>query len=198
MPARRSVVSITPPQHHPTPWRACCLRRAPIASCRQLPTSGGIRLVGNKAATLMGSVVTAKRGPGNFGKIFPKFLLHEDPRTSANARPESRTSAGPHAAPTGTVCARSLRGTLASTTPPPGARVRPTSCRPKPSRYRPRIKPRATHEPAADIAARRTHRAMHSVSTWRKTGRVLTITPFSSRRSRRLRCQQWPWSSCSR
>lgn len=193
MPARRSVVSITPPRGGSVVFEE---RRLPVVdNCPQVAGSG---LLGTKPQPSWGSVVAAKRGPGNFGKIFPKFLLHEDPRTSANARTESRTSAGPHAAPTGTVCARSLRGTLASTTPPPGARVRPTSCRPKPSRYRPRIKPRATHEPAADIAARRTHRAMHSVSTWRKTGRVLTITPFSSRRSRRLRCQQWPWSSCSR
>ena len=193
MPARRSVVSITPPRGGRVVFEE---RRLPVVdNCPQVAGSG---LPGTKPQPSWGSVVTAKRGPGNFGKIFPKFLLHEDPRTSANARPESRTSAGPHAAPTGTVCARSLRGTLASTTPPPGARVRPTSCRPKPSRYRPRIKPRATHEPAADIAARRTHRAMHSAMTFRNNPRMLTITPLSSRRSSRRSAQQRPLSNCSR
>jgi len=64
--------------------------------------------------------VAAKRKPGNFGNIFPKFLLREDPRTHAQARTEGRASVAPYAVPTGTVCARSLRGILVNTTPPPG------------------------------------------------------------------------------
>ena len=94
MPARLSVVSTTPPPG------SRGLRRAPVATCVQLPPSGGIRLVGHKAATLMRPGGGCQTWAGNFGKMFPKFLLHEDPRTHAKARREGWASVGRYTAPT--------------------------------------------------------------------------------------------------
>jgi hypothetical protein len=144
-----------------------------------------------------------ERCQGNFWTIVHKFLLHRDPRTCIKARTERRahrriSQAGLRNAEPGTVGALGRSRTPANTTPPPGPQLVPACRRSEPPRHRPRVQPRAPHEPAADIAACRTHWARHSVTTFRNIPRMLTITPLSSRRSSFFRFQQRPLSNCSR